>query len=67
MASEESRETGDRPDGEAPHKGAPGERRWPERWRDIIQIATRVARFADYLAQVWHDWTGGGPRWPTRW
>ena len=34
-------------------------------WQSVMQIAMRLAQFADYLAKVWHDWTGNGPRWPT--
>jgi hypothetical protein len=55
------------PDGKAHGGSHPGESRWSKRCRDGIQIAIRLARFADYLARVWHDWTGGGPGRPTRW
>lgn len=62
MADAERPKGANSPDGEAPG----GESRWSKRYRDGLQIAIRLARFADYLAKVWHDWTGGPGR-PTRW
>jgi hypothetical protein len=62
MANAKSPKGADPPVGEA----AVGENRWSKRYRDSIQIAFRLARLADYLAKVWHDWTGGPGR-PTRW
>lgn len=55
------------PDGIALDRIPSGESRWSRRFRNGMQIAVRLARFADDLARVWHDWTGGGPGRPTRW
>lgn len=66
MANKKHPDKHTRQDGEAPSGPARDERSWSEKIREIIKTATRLARFADDLARVWHDWTGGGPGWPTR-
>jgi hypothetical protein len=67
MTDDQSPEGERSPDGNALDRTSSGESRWSRRFRDTMQIAVRLARFADDLARVWHDWTGGGPGRPTRW